>query len=266
MWPAGGRARTAAWTSCGSTVPRITRHIGGGDRVGAQAGEHVGDRGVVAQRAEDAEHAPGGDRGEEVLEVEPQDARLTRVQPGVADDRAASREAVGRVVDGDVVEDLAQDPALDLLEARLRGFDDPRQPAPAADRAVAVVAQSLIGDRALEAAHVGQPGELSVAQLEAFGQLGDRVDRGDRPAVLEPRPSTEGVRERLARGRSGERRAGGSGARQRSPASRRGRPRSARPARRDGRRAASGGRPRPAAPGPSSSSASDPDTRPRFRP
>ncbi len=141
------------------------------------------DRALVAGRVKDSENASGGDRREEVLEVEAQDRLLRGVQPCVADDGAAASEAVRGIVRRDLIEDLAQQPPLDLFEASLRGLDHPRQPVAAHERPVAVVAQPRVEHGALQAAHVGQPRELPWAQLEPLGERLHRVDRGDRPGV-----------------------------------------------------------------------------------
>jgi hypothetical protein len=84
----------------------------------------VRDRAAVAKRAEDPEDPASRDRREEVLEVEPQNDCLAAVQPGVSRDRASAREALGGLMRGDVLEDLMQDPSLDLLEAGLRRLQD----------------------------------------------------------------------------------------------------------------------------------------------
>ena len=87
-----------------------------------------------------------------------------------------------------------QDPALDLLQASLRRLDDARQTAPARDGAVAVIAELLVAGGALEAPHVGQPRQLTLTQLEAVGQTGDGVDRGQGPVVNEPRTAVPAER------------------------------------------------------------------------
>jgi hypothetical protein len=148
----------------------------------------VGNRPAVAKRAEDAEHASGSDRGEEISEVDAEDGALAGVPPRVADHRATARKALRGLVDGNMIEDLVQDPPLDLLEASLRGFQDARDAAPARDDPVAVVPELLVCHAALETPHVGQPGELPAAQLQHVGERRDGVDRGDRPAVLQPDP------------------------------------------------------------------------------
>jgi hypothetical protein len=86
----------------------------------------VGDVGVVAEGLEDPEHPAGGDRGEEVGEVQAQEHGPAAVTAGVVDERAPPGETLRRLVDRNVVEDLVQDPALDLLEAHLRGLDETR--------------------------------------------------------------------------------------------------------------------------------------------
>jgi hypothetical protein len=133
-----------------------------GHGVGGQAGEDVGHRPVVAERAEDPEHAARRHRGEEVGEVQAQDHVAAAVAARVVDHRAPAYETQGGLMDRDVVEDLAQDPALDLLETELGRLDQPGQAAAAGDRRVAVVAQPFGGHRPFQAAHVGQPRELSV--------------------------------------------------------------------------------------------------------
>jgi hypothetical protein len=99
------------------------------DRVGAQPGERVRDAGAVAGLQEDAVHPAGGDRREEIPQIPAQHHGVAGVQRGVADDRAPRGEAVRGIVRGDPVEDLVQQPALDLLQPRLRGLDHPRQAA-----------------------------------------------------------------------------------------------------------------------------------------
>jgi hypothetical protein len=95
-----------------------------GDRVRGQAGEDVGDVWSVAEGVKDAEHPAGADRREEVLEVEPQDDWLGCVQAGMGRDRTATSKALRSVVGGDVIEDLMQDPPLDLLQPGFRGLED----------------------------------------------------------------------------------------------------------------------------------------------
>ena len=146
----------------------------------------MGDVWAVAQGLEDPEHASGRHRGEEVGEVQTQEHGLAAVAARVVDDRAPAREALGRLVDRDVVEDLTQDPALDLLEAELGGLDDARQPAAAGHRGVAVVAQPLGGDGPLQSAHVGQPRQLPVGELERRPPVSDTDgDTGDRPVTAQ---------------------------------------------------------------------------------
>ena len=111
---------------------------------------------------------------------------MTTNRPGVlarvAAHRATAREAVGRFVCGDPVEDLVQDSPLDRLESLLRAFDHARGPPGAAERRVAVMPQPLILDRSFEPARVRQPRKLAVADAEERRELPDRRDLGHRPA------------------------------------------------------------------------------------
>ena len=81
------------------------------DDVRGQCRERMGDRFWVAGRPEDAVDATRGDRGEEVLEVQPDDDEPSGVLACVAAYRSAAREAVRCVVCGDPVEDRRAAPA-----------------------------------------------------------------------------------------------------------------------------------------------------------
>ena len=115
---------------------------------------------------------------------------------GVADDRAAGDEAVRRRVRRDLAEDLPEDPALHLLQTQLRRLDHAGQARRRVDREIAVVAQPLTLDRALETADVGQPRELAVAQFQPLRELRDRPIGGTghaarRAAVRDPTAAAE---------------------------------------------------------------------------
>lgn len=120
--------------------------------VGAQAGEGVGDGRRIPKGVKDAVDPPARDRGKEVLEVEAQHRALPGVQPRVSDDRSAANEALRSRVHGDVVEDLAQNPPLNLFEPSFGSLDDARQPTATRDRRIPVVAQLQRGHGALQAA------------------------------------------------------------------------------------------------------------------
>ena len=166
------------------------------DDVGGQRSERMGDRFRVAGRPKDAVDATRGDRGEEVLEVQPDDDEPSGVLACVAADRPAAREAVRCVVCGDPVENVVQDPSVDRLEPALRPLDHPHRPTWPAQRRVPVVAKPLLLDRALERACVREPRKLSVADTKEAGQGADRRDLGHRPPSpphrrLRQQPSTD---------------------------------------------------------------------------
>ena len=153
----------------------------------AQRGQRVRDGLGVPGGAEDAEDACRGDAHEEVLEVEPHDGRPAGVQRRMGADGTAGNEAVGGVVLRDVVEDLVEDPALDLLQPQFRPRDRPGRAVRARLPAVGVVAQAAVGRVALEPAGVREPHEPAGVELQEVGELARRRDprRGPRhPAHL----------------------------------------------------------------------------------
>ena len=90
------------------------------------------DRFRVAGRSEDAVDAVHGDRGEEVLEVQADDDELSGVLARVAAYRPTATEAMRCLVRGDPVEDLVQNPLLDVPSAAAsRPLEHPHRPAPA---------------------------------------------------------------------------------------------------------------------------------------
>jgi hypothetical protein len=157
-----------------------------GHDVGGEAGEHERHRRLIAGATKQSEHATGADRREEVRQIESQDGPLPGVPAGVVNDRAPAGEPLGRRVDRDGLEDLTQDPALDLFEAELGRLDHAGQAAGARDRGVAVVAQPLGGDAPLQPAHVGEPGEVTFGELEPVRELRHRAHAGDRPVEADP--------------------------------------------------------------------------------
>ena len=136
---------------------------------------------------------------------------------------AAGDEAVGCVVLRDLVEDLVEDPALDLLQPLFRPGDRARRAVRAWLPAVGVVAQAAVGRVALEAAGVREPHEPAGVELQEVGELARRRDRRRRPRRpshlrrevapaqdMRPRakrPSVSAMYEASSRGRS----AGGRG-------------------------------------------------------
>lgn len=163
--------------------PRQRRPLIGRHRVRRQRRERVGDRLGIAGGSEDAEHPRGRDAREEVLEIEPHDHVPADVRGGVAARGPAAREAVCGLVRGDPVEQLVQQAPLDRLQSRLGPLDRARRTAVAGQPGVAVVAQPLVGDPALEPAGVGEPGELAVPDLEEARQGVHRMQLGHRPAA-----------------------------------------------------------------------------------
>jgi hypothetical protein len=112
----------------------------------------------------------------------------------IAARRPPAREAVGRVVCWYPVQHLVQQPTLDALQPRLGALDDPRRTAASRQPRVAVVAQLLVGDRALEPADVGQPRELAVADLQMARDRAERCQLWDGPGTpahgqLGPQPA-----------------------------------------------------------------------------
>ena len=153
-----------------------------GDDRRRQRGQAVRDRLRVARGAEDPVHAARRHRREEILEVQADDRRLAGVDRRVGARAAAADEAVRGVVRRDAVEDLVQDPALDLLELELGAGDRARRRALARLPHVRVVAEpSRCGD-AVQRARVGEPRELTGVQLEQVGERAGRDDLRHRPA------------------------------------------------------------------------------------
>ena len=93
------------------------------------AGEQGEDRRgglAVAEAPEGAADPLVREGREEVLEVEVEHDVGPHVGARVAHDRALLAEAVRGVVQGDLVEEVVEDPALGVLEARHRRRDPPR--------------------------------------------------------------------------------------------------------------------------------------------
>jgi hypothetical protein len=125
--------------------------------------------------------APDPHTGEERLEVEAQHHAPARVGRSGRQRRPAGPEAVRGRVDGDLVEDVVQHLALQILELPLGGFDQPQAAAGRAGPAAMVVAQPLVGRGALHRAAVGEPGEVVGRDPQPRGQRGQVVDRRHGP-------------------------------------------------------------------------------------
>jgi hypothetical protein len=156
---------------------RGRRHQGGD-----QVGDRLGQPGGALQQTPDPR---GGHRGEELLEVHAEDDGTAGVRRGRRAHRPAGDAAVGGVVHRDRGEHVPQQPPLGLLEPRL-GCGEQPQPAAALDRVPAVVAQRFV-DRALQAADVGEPGELGLVEVQQPGERGGVRQRGDAEAVARHR-------------------------------------------------------------------------------
>jgi hypothetical protein len=83
----------------------------------------VSDRLGISTLAEDPKDTACGDRAEEVFEVAVQDHALACVAAGIGDSRASSAKALRGPVHRDLVEDLPEHDALEVLEERLRLFE-----------------------------------------------------------------------------------------------------------------------------------------------
>ena len=89
----------------------------------------------------------------------------------VAERRPTPPEAVRRTVRRDVVEDLPEQHALEMLEQWLWLFDEAHPTAGFGYPAVTVMAQALVGDRALEAFGVGEPVQVGAGEAEQVPQV-----------------------------------------------------------------------------------------------
>ena len=142
--------------------PRRRRPLRDGQRVRDEPGEVGRDRLRVSGAAEDAVDAAGRDRGEEVLQVEPQDDAAAGVAAGMGERRVAAAKAVGGVVRRDRLEDRAQQPPLGLLEQRAwAARSGAAAPRPGAASGSGSCAAARSRDAPLQATAVGQPGELA---------------------------------------------------------------------------------------------------------
>ena len=129
-------------------------------------------------------------------------ARITVSAPTCGVDRAAHRPAtdaaVRRVVHRDRGQDVAQQPALDLLEPRLRRGEQPDAVALGQHRPP-VVPQRL-GGGALEPVQVGEPGELALVEVEQAGQCAEVGQQRDRPGPARHRGRDAASTRRCAAG------------------------------------------------------------------
>ena len=89
----------------------------------------------------------------------------------VAERRPTPPEAVRRTVRRDVVEDLPEQHTLEMLEQWLWLFDEAHPTAGFGYPAVTVMAQALVGDRALEAFGVGEPVQVGAGEAEQVPQV-----------------------------------------------------------------------------------------------
>jgi hypothetical protein len=177
------------WPSSASQSTRSNIRCSFSPRAGLSADTHaIRPRRCVADRPKRPVDPCGRDRREEITQVEREQDRSSGMAAGMADHRATASEAGCIAVDGDVVEDLAQHPPLDLLKPCLRGLDHPRQARGARHAPVPVVAKALAGDRAFEPADVGQPRQLAEGQLQQLRQRRHRFDHRDRPVMRERGP------------------------------------------------------------------------------
>ena len=188
----------APWGRCGVASRRESRNSPGdglldGHDVRAQPGQRVRDGLRIARGAEDAVDARRGDGREEVLEVQREDHPAAGVPGGVRAGRAALDEPVRGVVRRNPDQQLAQDPALDLLQPQLRALQHARRAVRSRDAQVGVVAQLALRP-ALEPFDVREPGELPGIELESLREVADGVDPRHRPAAR----GHLGVEDRLA--------------------------------------------------------------------
>jgi hypothetical protein len=172
-----------AWDEPRSGGARQRGPLGHRHGVGGERREQMRHRLGIARGAEDPEHATGAHRGEEVLEIQPQNEVPAHVERGVAAGGPTPGEPVRRLVGGDPIQQLMQQTPLNRLELWLGALDQPRRAVAARQPGVVVVAQPGVGDGPLEPACVGQPVEPAVAQLEELRQQRRRVDLGHRPAA-----------------------------------------------------------------------------------
>src|SRR5207302_4311347 len=98
--------------------------------------------------------------GEEILEMEVNDHPAAHVLAGIRDCRSAGTEAMRARMDRNVVEDLTQDDALEMLEQRL-GFLDQSDSTARIDRLpIPVMTKLLVGDRPLSLLRITEPQQL----------------------------------------------------------------------------------------------------------
>ena len=98
----------------------------------------------IASRPEDAVHAAGIDRAEEILEVEAQHDVRARVTEREGDSRSPAHKPVRAFMRRDAIENRAQQVALDLAQPLLGRLDEPRAATLFVHPSVAVVPQGFV--------------------------------------------------------------------------------------------------------------------------
>src|SRR5688500_12974355 len=99
-------------------------------------------------------------------------------------------KAVRGVVQRNAVEDLVENPPLDGLEVRLRGFQEAQTTCGLSDPAIAIVLETK-GREALEPTPVGKPFEFRGRKI----QPGRYIPRGVKRRKVPTRPPVLGVRQ-----------------------------------------------------------------------
>ena len=160
--------------------------------VGANRGEQIGDLFWIARSAKESLHARGGEGREKILKVHAQNYGLTRVGSRERGDGALFAEAMNCFVRRDVVEEIVEDAALQLLQARLGGFDQANcrlRPCASGLREDAIMIVEEWRDAAcafaVEVPAVGKPFQFWRREVEPLGKGGHGRDRRERPVARE---------------------------------------------------------------------------------
>jgi hypothetical protein len=87
-------------------------------------------------------------------------------------------------VNRNLVEDLAEHHALEVLEERLRRLDHPHAPARLLHPPVAVMAETFVARGVLQLVRVAEPPEVGCGKPEHAAQVSQVVENCDRPGRL----------------------------------------------------------------------------------
>src|ERR1700733_13999933 len=131
-----------------------------GDCIGRDPTKQVGNRLRVADGAEKALHPRSGKRGEEVLQVHPQNYALANVGGGKGLDGSALHKAVHRRMRRNSVQDAGENSPLQVFQTRFGSLNQPYAAVRFCKHAVVIVFESRLWTLVAKSPYVRQPPEF----------------------------------------------------------------------------------------------------------